>query len=85
MISELGEFGVDVRLPEGTYNGGTTGTGHGTAYFYDRTVPIVFIGAGVRAGHRNEIARTVDLAPTLAHLAGSAAPGDLDGRVLSVD
>lgn len=85
VISELGEFGVDVRLPEGTYNGGTTGTGHGTAYFYDRTVPIAFIGAGVRAGHRKEIARTVDLAPTLARLAGAAAPGDLDGRVLPVN
>lgn len=82
MTSELGKYGVDVRMPEGTYNGGATGTGHGTAYFYDRTVPIIFLGAGVRPGHRSEIARTVDLAPTLAQLAGVAASNDLDGRLL---
>jgi hypothetical protein len=79
--SSLRKYGVDVRYTEGSY-GAAKGTGHGSAYVYDRAVPLIFLGAGVRPGLRLEPARTVDLAPTLAHLAGAAAPGDLDGRVL---
>ncbi len=57
-------------------------TTHGSPYYYDRTVPIIFLGAGVAAGVSHEEAATVDVAPTLAHLAGIETPGDLDGRVL---
>jgi predicted AlkP superfamily pyrophosphatase or phosphodiesterase len=55
---------------------------HGSPYYYDRSVPIIFLGAGVDAGVSQEAAATVDVAPTLARLAGIEAPDDLDGRVL---
>ena len=57
-------------------------TTHGTPYYYDRVVPIIFLGAGVEAGVSEGAAATVDVAPTLAALAGIETPGDLDGEVL---
>ncbi len=59
-----------------------TGTSHGSPYYYDRHVPLVFYGAGVEPGVSADRVRTVDLAPTLATLAGVEAPPDLDGRSL---
>ncbi|CAN5264163.1 alkaline phosphatase family protein [soil metagenome] len=52
---------------------------HGTPYDYDSHVPIVFYGAGVRPGRYPEFVRTVDLAPTLAVLAGVRPTEPLDG------
>ena len=79
----LNRYGVpvEVRYTKGTllYPGGA-GTTHGSAYEYDRQVPIVFLGAGVSAGTSEARARTVDVAPTLAGLAGIPVPLDLDGR-----
>ncbi|MGH0038218.1 MAG: alkaline phosphatase family protein [Myxococcota bacterium] len=60
----------------------STGTTHGTPHAYDREVPLVFFGPGVRAGAAPGPARTVDLAPTLARWLGIPVPGDLDGRAL---
>jgi predicted AlkP superfamily pyrophosphatase or phosphodiesterase len=55
---------------------------HGSAYDHDAHVPLIFYGAGVRPGRYGAPVRTVDLAPTLAALAG-AAPGErIDGVVL---
>ena len=55
---------------------------HGSAYDHDSHVPLIFYGAGVRPGRIGEFVRTVDIAPTLAALAG-VAPGErLDGIVL---
>lgn len=58
------------------------GTGHGSPYLYDRRVPIILMGPGVKPGRSALRARTVDVAPTLAEWAGIAYPGDLDGRSL---
>lgn len=46
-------------------------TTHGTLYPYDQRVPVIFFGAGVRAGHRDGPATPADIAPTLAALAGA--------------
>lgn len=81
---DLGPLGVEVRLTEGTYMGAATGTGHGSPYLYDRSVPIIFLGAGVRPSRVARTARTIDVAPTLARLAGVRAPRDLDGRPLAL-
>ncbi len=79
----LSRFGVDVRYPEyklvTTY---PTGTNHGTPYWYDRHVEMMWIGAGVPAGTVAEPVYTVDFAPTLAALARIRPPEDLDGRRL---
>ncbi len=58
-------------------------TGHGTPYFYDRAVPLVFAGAGVKKGVANE-ADAIDVAPTLARLMGVPPPAATRGRVLEL-
>ena len=61
---------------------GTLTSSHGSPYDYDSNVPIIFYGAGIRRGVHGEFVRTVDLAPTLAAVAGVAPTERLDGVVL---
>lgn len=79
--TDFGHVGVIVRYIEGftTY---LRGSGHGSPYWYDRHVPIIFMGAGIPAGRDPVRVSTTDFAPTLARLARVAFPGDLDGRPL---
>jgi hypothetical protein len=56
---------------------------HMTGWSYDRLVPIVIAGPGVRPGLRAEGAEVVDIAPTLAFLLGTLPPAAAEGRVLS--
>ncbi|MBI3450042.1 MAG: alkaline phosphatase family protein [Acidobacteria bacterium] len=79
--SPIGEAGVAVRLTERTIIDLDRAI-HGSPYEVDRHVPLVFMGAGVAAGSSGAAARTVDVAPTLAKLAGIQAPADLDGHAL---
>jgi hypothetical protein len=58
------------------------GTTHGTPYDYDNHVPLLWHGAGVKAGVHRERAGVDDLAPTLAHLLGLPALPQTTGRVL---
>lgn len=76
----LSRWGVEVRYGEGDLVGQPTGTNHESTYWYDRWVPMIFLGAGVEPGSSDEPVYTVDFAPTLAGLAGIPAPDDLDGR-----
>ena len=76
----LSRWGVDVRFGEDDLVGPPTGTNHESTYWYDRWVPMIFLGAGVEPGSSDEPVRTVDFAPTLAGLAGMDVPSDLDGR-----
>lgn len=62
---------------------GPQGTTHGSPHLYDRWVPLVFLGAGVRSGISWQPVRTVDVAPTLAALARVPTPTDLDGDPLT--
>jgi arylsulfatase A-like enzyme len=50
------------------------GTNHGTHHDYDTHVPLVFWGAGVRAGRHDDPSAPYDLAPTLAAVLGVAVP-----------
>ena len=75
-------FGVEVRFEEGWMNR-SVGTTHGTPYWYDRHVPLLFMGPGIPAGRDTTRAATVDFAPTLADLVGVPTPPDLDGRPLT--
>jgi len=82
-IAEVeGRERVYVRFPPQYLKWATNIATHGSAYYYDRHVPLIFLGAGVQPGRSAEPVATVDAAPTLARLAGVPAPGDLDGRVL---
>jgi len=58
------------------------GTGHGTAYDYDRHVPIVFMGSGVRPGLYNELCGPEDIAPTLGLMLDLDFPHEPDSRLL---
>ncbi|MEJ2310799.1 MAG: alkaline phosphatase family protein [Gemmatimonadales bacterium] len=78
-----GERGVFVRLQEGYMVDDAIAT-HGSAYTYDRHVPLLLMGPGIEAARLDEVAATVDVAPTLARLAGIPYPPDLDGRALIV-
>jgi hypothetical protein len=61
--------------------GDAAGTTHGTAHPYDRQVPVILLGAGIRPGHYPQPASPADLAPTLAQRIGVKMP-KAEGRVL---
>jgi hypothetical protein len=59
------------------------GTGHGTAYDYDRHVPMVIMGPGVRPGMYDRPSGPEDIAPTIARILGLQLSPEMDARVLS--
>ena len=59
----------------------TDGTTHGTPQPYDRQVPVVLFGAGVKPGRYPGPASPADIAPTLGAIVGIKTP-KMDGRVL---
>ena len=60
------------------------GTSHGSAWLYDRQVPLIFFGRGVATGSSDEEAHSIDIAPTLGGRLGLQLPDNLDGRPLNV-
>jgi predicted AlkP superfamily pyrophosphatase or phosphodiesterase len=79
----LAEFGIRVRFIEnaGPYFAPST---HGSPYKYDRHVPFVVMGINIKSGESSEYARTVDIAPTLAKLAGIQVSEKIDGKPLTI-
>ena len=67
-----GNYAADARIAE-----------HGAPYDADARVPVIFYGPWFRAGRHDERALVVDMAPTLARVAGVAPTERLDGRVLT--
>jgi hypothetical protein len=75
---------INVLLKKYVYLSGLVGgTGHGTAYDYDRHVPIVFMGSGVKPGTYNTPCGPEDIAPTLASMLGLELPKEQDARLLT--
>ncbi len=62
---------------------GTEGTSHFSPYAYDRHVPLIFMGPGIKPGRRNETISPTDIAPTLATLLDIQMPSGSEGRVLT--
>ena len=60
-----------------------TGTSHGSPYDYDTHVPVIFLGAAVRAGSYAANIGVEDIAPTLATLLAIETPSGNMGRVLA--
>jgi predicted AlkP superfamily pyrophosphatase or phosphodiesterase len=58
------------------------GIGHGTAYDYDRHVPVVFMGPHIRPGSYTAAAGPEDIAPTLALILGLTMQREPDSRLL---
>lgn len=69
-----------------TIPGSATGTlsTHGTAWDYDRGVPIVFWSPGMQGQERFFPIRTIDIAPTLAAIVGVATPATVEGRCMDL-
>jgi predicted AlkP superfamily pyrophosphatase or phosphodiesterase len=63
--------------------GGASSAEHGQPSDDDTHVPIVFWGAGIRAGTHTGRVSVVDIAPTLARLLGVEATEPIQGRVLT--
>ena len=80
-VGPAAETGVYVRY-ETNVTSSTSRASHGTPYYYDRHVPMIFLGGTIRPGVSDDRVATVDVAPTLAWLIGTPVPDDLDGRVL---
>ncbi|MEJ2239529.1 MAG: FG-GAP-like repeat-containing protein, partial [Gemmatimonadales bacterium] len=74
----LDQFGVVARLEPWAMVDYATAI-HGSPYDHDRRVGLVFMGAGVRRGTSASPVRSVDVAPTLASLAGIPIPAHVDG------
>jgi predicted AlkP superfamily pyrophosphatase or phosphodiesterase len=55
---------------------------HGSPHDSDANVPIIFYGAGIKAGRNTRRALVVDIAPTLAQIVGVRPMDVLDGRPL---
>ena len=60
----------------------TSTTTHGTGHRYDTHVPMILFGFGIKKGEYLDPSAPIDLAPTLALLAGVTLP-DAMGRVLT--
>jgi arylsulfatase A-like enzyme len=59
---------------------------HGSAWDYDRRVPILFWRRGLRGFEQPQPVETVDIAPSLAAVLGLKVPeGAFDGRCLDLD
>lgn len=55
---------------------------HGSPFDMDASVPIIFYGPWIKPGRYTSFTRTVDMAPTLAQIAGVRPLEKLDGVVL---
>lgn len=58
------------------------GSAHGAPYEYDVHVPLIFYGHGITPGRYDRNVLTLDLAPTLAEIAGVKLPG-VPGKALT--
>lgn len=73
---------VVVTLNHGSVWGGYSTGIHGSPWDDDCHVPIVFYGPWIQPGRYDELARTVDIAPTLAAVTGAKVGEPIDGHIL---
>jgi predicted AlkP superfamily pyrophosphatase or phosphodiesterase len=79
----LSQYEVEMWWKENTLSWALPhGTTHGSPFHYDRWVPLILLGPGIDPGVVETPVRPMDLAPTLAELAGIPYPDDLDGKPL---
>jgi arylsulfatase A-like enzyme len=71
-----------IIIPDPYWMFSGSGTTHGTPFDYDTHVPILFLGAQVRAGRYNANVAVNDIAPTLATMLEVETPSGSVGRVL---
>lgn len=57
---------------------------HITGFSYDKQVPLLLMGAKIKAGVYTQPAKVIDLAPTLSFILGTVAPATSQGHVLQI-
>jgi hypothetical protein len=72
-----------VTLEPNIYWAGVFYATHGSPHDYDAHVPVIFYGPWFAPGRYSNMARVVDMAPTLAKILGVPPTEELDGRVLT--
>jgi hypothetical protein len=65
------------------YVPGSHGTSHFSPYRYDRHVPVLFMGPGIKAGHYDAEIQPNDIAATLATMLNLQTPSGSSGQVLT--
>jgi predicted AlkP superfamily pyrophosphatase or phosphodiesterase len=73
---------IQVILKAGFFQGGTTGTTHGSWYPYDSHVPLVFMGWGIRPGIVIRQTYMTDIAPTLGSILHVQMPSGNIGQAI---
>ena len=71
-----------VIIPKPFWISGEDATSHSTPYRYDTHVPVIFYGAGVKAGSFSQLISPLDIAPTLATMLKIEFPSNSVGQVL---
>jgi predicted AlkP superfamily pyrophosphatase or phosphodiesterase len=74
---------LTVTLEPNIYWAGVFYATHGSPHDYDAHVPMIFYGPWFQRGRYAEVARVVDMAPTLAYVLGVRPMEELDGRALT--
>jgi predicted AlkP superfamily pyrophosphatase or phosphodiesterase len=70
-------------IPEPYWTFSSNVATHGSPYSYDAHVPVIFMGAGIRAGRYDMAVAINDIAPTLAAILDVETPAGSVGRVLT--
>jgi arylsulfatase A-like enzyme len=70
-------------IPEPYWTFSSNVATHGSPYSYDAHVPVIFMGAGIRAGRYDMAVAINDIAPTLAAILEVETPAGSVGRVLT--
>lgn len=79
---EFGREGIEVQFVDGFLDR-ERGIDHGSPYWHDRHVPLIFLGDHIAASSDSTPVATVDLAPTFARMIAVPIPSDLDGHPLT--
>lgn len=79
--SHPANYGVIVELTRGANIWAARST-HGSSWDYDREVPILLMGTGVKTSKTAAKVFTRDIAPTLAYMSGVRYPQTVDGQMI---
>ena len=84
MFDSDSTYALVVTLTPYSYWGKPGGSAeHGSPYDYDAHVPMMFYGPAFKPGRYAERVKVVDMAPTLARVAGVKPMQTIDGRVIT--